>query len=131
MKNNTTSTKTFDTAAKPKGLVRLYFAIKNSSRAFAWLLKNEAAFRQEAAVLVIAILLSFLLKITATEQVLLIAAILFVMLVEIINTAIEAIVDRIGVELHPLSGLAKDLGSAAVSISLLLALLTWVVICFL
>ena len=63
------------------------------------------------------------------EQILLLGAIVFVMLCEIINTAIEVIVDRISLEIHPLSGLAKDLGSAVVSVSIILASLVWVLIC--
>lgn len=140
MQNKTPSKPVFDTPvlntqvfyakAKPKGLVRLHLALINSCRAFMWLFKNEAAFRQEGVVLLFAIPLTFVIDVTPIEQVFLIASVLFVMLIEIINTAIEVIVDRIGLEIHPLSGLAKDLGSAAVSTALMLAALIWFVICF-
>nr|WP_297347418.1 diacylglycerol kinase [uncultured Glaciecola sp.] len=131
MQNETSTNSTFNVNAKPKGLLRLYLAVKNSARAIKWLIKNESAFRQEALALLIAIPVTFVIDASPTEQLILIATVLFVMLVEIINTAIEVVVDRIGVELNPLSGLAKDLGSAAVSISLVLAALTWIGICFL
>ena len=62
---------------------------------------------------------------TVVERLLLVAVVVLVLIVELCNSAIEAIVDRIGTELHPLSGAAKDMGSAAVLLSLLLALLTW------
>ena len=119
----------FDVDAKPQGLKRLYLASQNSARALRWLFNNEAAFKQECAVLGLAVPVTFLLNITLVEQIILLAAILFVILCEIVNTAIEVIVDRISLEIHPLSGLAKDLGSAVVSISILLALLVWSLIC--
>ena len=125
------SPKLFDSTLKPTGLTRILLAAKNSFTAFKWLFKNESAFRQECLLLAIAVPISFLFNITAMEQVVLICSVLFIMLTEIVNTAIEVIVDRISLELHPLSGLAKDLGSAAVGISLIIAGLTWAVILFL
>lgn len=122
------STVLFNSALKPAGLTRIYLAAKNSLRAFGWLVRNESAFRQECLLLAIAVPISFIFDITAMEHVVLIGAILFVMLTEIVNTAIEVIIDRISLELHPLSGLAKDLGSAAVSISLIIMILTWSII---
>jgi len=113
---------------KHQGLKRIYFALLNSSKGFIWLIKNEAAFKQEFVISVMLILLSFFLNINAVEQLLLISVLLFVLIVEIVNTAIEATVDRIGVEHHPLSGLAKDLGSLAVLFSLFIALATWAVV---
>jgi len=124
-----TAAKLFDTHAKPQGLKRIVLATKNSARALTWLFKNESAFRQECAALLLAIPVCFMLNVTLSQQFILIGAILFVMLCEIVNTAIEVIVDRISLEMHPLSGLAKDLGSAAVSISIVLALMIWGLIC--
>ncbi|GAA0814578.1 diacylglycerol kinase [Colwellia asteriadis] len=118
----------FDNKNKPKGLKRIYLATLNSTRAFKWLLKNEAAFRQELMLLICSIPLTFLFKITLKEQLILIISVLFIIFTEIINTAIEAIVDRIGLEIHPLSGLAKDLGSAAVLICILISSGVWVII---
>ncbi|WP_373560817.1 diacylglycerol kinase [Idiomarina loihiensis] len=68
--------------------------------------------------LILSISVTFLFNITLKEQLILIIAVLFIMFTEIVNTAIEAVVDRIGFEIHPLSGLAKDLGSAAVLVSI-------------
>ncbi len=116
----------FDSTNKPVGLTRLVLATKNSFRAVYWLYKNESAFRQECFLLLIAVPISFLFDISAIEQIVLICSVLFVMLTEIVNTAVEVIVDRISLELHPLSGLAKDLGSAAVSISIMIMALIWI-----
>jgi diacylglycerol kinase (ATP) len=118
----------FDNKNKPKGIKRIYLATLNSLRAFQWLYKHESAFRQEALLLVLAIPVSFLFDISFKEQIVLILAVLFIIFTEIINTAIEAVVDRIGLEIHPLSGLAKDLGSAAVMISLIVASSIWFII---
>jgi len=118
----------FDVNNKPKGLRRLVLANENSLKAFRWLYKNEAAFRQELLLLLLLTPITFLFDITRLEQVTLIISLLFIIFTEIINTAIEAVVDRIGLEIHPLSGLAKDLGSAAVFISLVIASLTWLAI---
>ena len=87
--------------------------------------KNESAFRQELALCVILIPASFWLGQTAVERVLLIGALLLVLIIELINSAIEAIVDRIGSEHHELSGRAKDIGSAAVLISLINSTIIW------
>ncbi|MBA6391291.1 diacylglycerol kinase [Colwellia sp. BRX10-3] len=118
----------FDNINKPKGIKRIVLASLNSFRAFKWLYQNESAFRQELLLLLIAIPVSFVFDVSSQEQVMLILAVLFILFTEIINTAIEAVVDRIGLEIHPLSGLAKDLGSAAVFISLIVASSIWLVI---
>tara|TARA_R110002167_G_scaffold34573_1_gene110307 strand:- start:90331 stop:90696 length:366 start_codon:yes stop_codon:yes gene_type:complete len=118
----------FDNKNKPKGIKRIYLATLNSLKAFTWLYKHESAFRQEVLLLLLAIPASFFFDISAKEQVILILAIVFIIFTEIINTAIEAVVDRIGLEIHPLSGLAKDLGSAAVFISLIVASSIWLII---
>lgn len=118
----------FDHKNKPKGLKRIYLATLNSARAIKWLLKNEAAFRQEILLVIIAIPITFLFDISVKEQFILIIAILFIVFTEILNTAIEAVVDRVGLEIHPLSGLAKDLGSAAVLLSMAIASSAWLLI---
>ena len=118
----------FDNTDKPKGIKRIYLASLNSLRAFKWLYNNESAFKQELLLLLIAIPTSFAFDISVKEQVVLILAIVFIIFTEIINTAIEAVVDRVGLEIHPLSGLAKDLGSAAVMISLIVATSIWLII---
>ncbi|APG20874.1 diacylglycerol kinase [Kosakonia radicincitans DSM 16656] len=90
----------------------------------AWI--NEAAFRQELVAVVLAIIIACWLDIDTVTRVLLISSVSLVMIVEILNSAIEAVVDRIGSEFHELSGRAKDMGSAAVLMSILLALFTWI-----
>jgi diacylglycerol kinase (ATP) len=87
--------------------------------------KNESAFRQELAFCVILTPVSFWLGQTTVERILLIGALLLVLIVELINSAIEAIVDRIGSEHHELSGRAKDIGSAAVLLSLVNSTIIW------
>ncbi len=107
------------------GIMRILFAFKHSGKGFQFLLKNEAAFQQELVLAVLLVPLSFLIKQTLTELLLLLMVLALVLIVEILNTAIETVVDRIGLEHHELSGLAKDLGSAAVLLGLLVAGGVW------
>ena len=93
---------------------------------YAW--QNEAAFRQETVLFIIATVIAIFSPVTAVEKVLLIGSVGIVIVVEILNSAIEAVVDRFGGEFHPLSKAAKDMGSAAVFISLCLAGITWLLI---
>lgn len=95
---------------------------------FAW--RNEAAFRQEAVLVIIMIPVAFWLGTDAMQRSLLIGSCLIVLIVELLNTGIEAVVDRVGDEYHKLSGSAKDLGSAAVLISLLLTAIVWGLVIF-
>ncbi len=90
-------------------------------------LKNESAFRQEAALAILLIPVGVWIAGSATEFVLLMAVTMLVMVVELINSAIEAAIDRIGPERHLLSGLAKDYGSAAVMLTLVIAAMVWMV----
>ena len=94
----------------------------------AW--KNEAAFRQELLLCLLLVPAAFWVGDDAIERFLLIGSCLFVLVVELLNSAIEAVVDRIGADRHELSGRAKDMASAAVFISLCLALLCWGLILF-
>ena len=110
---------------KKTGIMRILFAFKHSGKGFQFLLKNEAAFQQELVLAVLLVPLSFLIKQTLTELLVLLMVLALVLIVEILNTAIETVVDRIGLEHHELSGLAKDLGSAAVLVSLLFAAGVW------
>lgn len=87
--------------------------------------RNEQAFRQETWLLVMLMPLALWLTPDAVERVLLIGCWLLVMLMELTNSALEAVVDRFGGEIHELSGRAKDIGSAAVLVAIGLALLTW------
>jgi diacylglycerol kinase (ATP) len=106
-------------------LRRLGLALANSLRGISNGYRSEAALRQELWASVLLVPLGFWLGATAVERILLIGSVLFVMIVELLNTGIEVVVDRISVERHPLSGFAKDLGSAAVLLALVLAFLIW------
>ena len=75
-----------------------------------------------------AMLLAFWLDVSTAERILMVSSLWLILIVEIINSAIEAIVDRIGPELHPLSGRAKDLGSAAVALAIILTLFVWAMV---
>ncbi|MEQ2353544.1 diacylglycerol kinase [Pseudoalteromonas piscicida] len=118
----------FDNGNKPSGINRVFLAFKNSQRAFKWLAKNEAAFKQELLLLALSLTIISIWQIGIYEKVMLLISVLFVIFAEIVNTAIEATIDRVGLEIHPLSGLAKDLGSAAVLIALLICSVVWVAV---
>ena len=92
----------------------------------AW--KNELAFRGEVVVVTIMLPLGIWLGRSAVERALLIASILLILLTELLNSALEAVVDRIGPERHELSKRAKDMGSAAAFISMVTAALVWIII---
>lgn len=110
------------------GLRRIIAAFVNSIDGFRAAWRSEYAFRQEVIVAIIATVVALLLPVSAFQKVFLISVLLLVLLVEIINSAIEAVVDRISLERHPLSKRAKDLGSAAVALSIAIAVLAWVVV---
>ena len=115
---------------KKTGLNRIITAFGHTSKGFSWLSRNEAAFRQELALLVLAIPLAFVIAQTSIQLILLISSLVLVIIVELINSAIEVIVDRVGSEKHELSGRAKDIGSAAVLVALMNAFFIWAVIIF-
>ncbi|HSN73414.1 MAG TPA: diacylglycerol kinase, partial [Steroidobacteraceae bacterium] len=104
---------------KPTGLKRLLLATGHSWRGLVGAFREEAAFRQELALTVVLLPLGIWLGRTGVERALLIGSLLLVLIVELLNSGIEAVVDRVGLERHELSGLAKDMGSAAVLVSLL------------
>ncbi|EOC0448170.1 diacylglycerol kinase [Cronobacter sakazakii] len=108
------------------GLTRIINAAGYSWKGLRAAWKNEAAFRQEGVAVIAAILIACWLDVDPITRVLLIGSVTLVMIVEILNSAIEAVVDRIGPEFHELSGCAKDMGSAAVLLSIILALVVWV-----
>ena len=110
------------------GVKRIYAAFLYSMQGFRTAWKSEHAFRQELILVIPGVILALLLPVNGLEKVALIAVLLLVLLVELINSAIEAVVDRISFERHPLSKNAKDFGSAAVFLALSLAGLTWLII---
>ncbi len=111
-----------------KGFKRLVNACFFSAAGLKATWEHEEAFRQEVVLFVVATPLALWLGETAIEKLLLIGSIVLVMLVELLNTAVEAVVDRVGFEHHELSGRAKDIGSAAVMMSLTWAAITWAAI---
>ena len=92
----------------------------------AW--KNEAAFRQEIVGGLVMLLLSFFIAADPLQWLLLVIPLLILVIVELINSALESVVDRIGPEQHELSGRTKDMGSAAVFFSLVLVVVSWAAI---
>ncbi|CCJ86381.1 diacylglycerol kinase [Cronobacter dublinensis] len=112
-------------ANNTKGLTRIIKAAGYSWKGLSAAWKNEAAFRQEAVAVIAAIIIACWLDVDPMTRVMLISSVMLVMIVEILNSAIEAVVDRIGPEFHELSGRAKDMGSAAVLMSIILALFVW------
>lgn len=113
---------------KPRGLRRLYNALLNSWGGFRGAWREEAAFRQEVVAALVLVPLGLWLGENGVERVLLVGSVFLVLIVELLNSSIEATVDRIGVERHQLSGLAKDLGSAAVLVSLVLVVVVWALV---
>lgn len=112
------------------GLGRIAAACRNSADGFKSAWQTEHAFRQEIALLAVGTIIAMVLKISAFERFVLIAVLVFVLCIELINSALEAVVDRISLERHPLSKNAKDFGSAAVTLALLLAGAAWIVVLF-
>jgi diacylglycerol kinase (ATP) len=110
---------------KLSGALRLYLAFINSWKGFKGAFKCEAAFRQEVALAVVLIPLGVYLGKTGLERALLVSSVILVLIVELLNTGIETVVDRIGLERHDLSGLAKDVGSSAVLLSFALLSVVW------
>ncbi|HEU4485263.1 MAG TPA: diacylglycerol kinase [Povalibacter sp.] len=110
---------------KLSGARRLLFAFVNSWKGFAGAFRSEAAFRQEVVLAVVLLPLGAWLGHSGTERALLLGSVLLVLIVELINTAIETVVDRIGLERNELSGLAKDVGSTAVLIAFALLITVW------
>ncbi|HUG73547.1 MAG TPA: diacylglycerol kinase [Steroidobacteraceae bacterium] len=115
---------------RPKfsGADRFWRAFGASYRGYCGAFRGEAAFRQELAVAVVVIPLGLWLGDTGVEKAVLVGPMLLILIVELLNSAIEAVVDRVGYERHELSGLAKDLGSAAVLASFGLLGLTWLLV---
>jgi diacylglycerol kinase (ATP) len=111
-----------------KGITRAFRAAINSWNGLIYAYKEESAFRQELALSLILIPLAIYLPVTPIEKILLIASVILVLVIELLNSSVEAAIDRISFEVHDLSKRAKDFGSAAVMLALLLCALTWAII---
>jgi len=111
---------------KNTGLKRLQMAGVYAFNGIQAAIRHEAAFRQELFLVAVFLPLVFWLELTSVERVLLVLVTVLVLIVELVNSAIEAVVDRISEEHHELSGRAKDMGSGAVMVALLLWVYVWV-----
>jgi diacylglycerol kinase (ATP) len=111
-----------------RGIRRIFNALTYSIEGFKTAWMSEHSFRQEVLLVVVATAIALLLPVSAFEKLLLIGVFILVLIVELLNSAIEAVVDRVSLERNPLSKNAKDFGSAAVLLSLTLAAATWAVI---
>lgn len=112
------------------GLTRLINAFRYSLDGFVAAYRHEDAFRQETLLAVVLIPLALFLPVTAIGKVLMIGSVLLVLIVELLNSAIEAVVDRVSLERHHLAKRAKDIGSAAVLLALINVVATWGLVLF-
>ncbi len=110
---------------KLSGMRRLLLAYVNSWKGFKGAFRAEAAFRQEVVLAIVLLPLGAWLGKSGVERALLLGSVVFVLIVELLNTAIETVVDRIGLERHELSGLAKDVGSTAVLLAFVVLAIVW------
>ena len=107
------------------GPVRLARAFGSTGRGFRAAWREEEAFRQECLLALVVVPLGLWLGQTGVERALLVGPMFLVLVIELVNSAVEATVDRIGIERHPLSAIAKELGSAAVFVAFVLLGLNW------
>jgi diacylglycerol kinase (ATP) len=112
-----------------RGFSRAWHAAKNSWCGMVYAFQEESAFRQELLLLVILSPIAILLPVPALQKAVLVASLLMVLVVELLNSSVEAAIDRISFEHHDLSKRAKDFGSAAVMLTLFIAGLLWITIC--
>lgn len=108
--------------------MRLISAFRNSLQGFASAFRHEAAFRQELLLAALLIPVALAVQESGAAKALLIGSVLLVLVVELLNSALETAVDRISLDAHPLSKRAKDIGSAAVFASLINAAVVWTLI---
>jgi len=108
-----------------RGLVRAWRAAINSMSGLRFAVLEESAFRQELTLVVLLTPVAFVLPATVVERILLLGTLLLVLIVELLNSSVEAAIDRISLERHSLSKRAKDFGSAAVMLALILCGGTW------
>jgi diacylglycerol kinase (ATP) len=113
---------------KASGLRRLVNALGYSLSGLLLAWRDEAAFRQEVILAIVLVPVAFMVPVDMTQRVLLVASVMLVLVVEMINSAIEATVDRVSLDIHPLAKRAKDMGSAAVLLALTNAILIWAII---
>lgn len=113
-----------------KGLPRILNAFKFSYDGFVATFKSEEAFRQDIIICMILTPIAIFLSITLIEKLFLFSTLFLIVMAELINTAIEMTIDRISEELHPLSKIAKDIGSCIVLVSFMYLILVWTLILY-
>jgi diacylglycerol kinase (ATP) len=111
-----------------KGITRAFRAAVNSWNGLVFAVREESAFRQELTLASVLVPLSFVLPVSPAEHIILFGSVILVLIVELLNSSVEAAIDRISFEKHDLSQRAKDFGSAAVMLALILCLFSWVCI---
>jgi len=111
-----------------KGIVRVIHAFFNSLAGLKDAWRHESAFRQEILIAAVMVPVAFVVDATAVERALLIGSVLLVIIVELLNTSVEVAIDRISLDHHSLSKRAKDIGSAAVFVSLVLCVTVWILV---
>ena len=110
------------------GVKRILKAFIYSKQGFCSVFKSEAAFRQDLFVFIVGTGVSFFLNVSMAARALMIFSLFLILLMELVNTAIEVVIDRISDKYHPLSGKAKDIGSLLVLIAFLNAITVWALI---
>ena len=113
-----------------RGLTRAIHAAKNSWHGLVFAFKEESAFRQELVLLVVFGPIALLLPVGHVEKALMICSLIMVLVIELLNSSVEAAIDRISFEHHDLSKRAKDFGSAAVMLALLIAFVIWAAVLY-
>jgi diacylglycerol kinase (ATP) len=111
-----------------KGITRAFRAAVNSWNGLVFAVREESAFRQELTLASVLVPLSFVMPVSPAEHIILFGSVILVLIVELLNSSVEAAIDRISFEKHDLSQRAKDFGSAAVMLALILCLFSWVCI---
>ncbi len=112
-----------------RGLTRAWHAAKNSWCGMVYAFNEESAFRQELTLLLILTPIALFLPVSLLQKAILVSSLILVLVVELLNSSVEAAIDRISFEHHDLSKRAKDFGSAAVMLALLIATLLWLTVC--
>jgi diacylglycerol kinase (ATP) len=112
-----------------RGFARAWHAAKNSWCGLVYAFEEESAFRQELTLFILLSPIALLLPVSHLEKALLISSLVMVLVVELLNSSVEAAIDRISFEHHDLSKRAKDFGSAAVMLTLFIAVLMWLAVC--
>lgn len=112
-----------------RGVARAWHAAKNSWCGLVYAFMEESAFRQELTLFVLLTPVALLLPINLLEKSLLISSLMMVLVIELLNSSVEAAIDRISFDHHDLSKRAKDFGSAAVMLALFVAALIWAAVC--